>query len=71
MDHTRGKISVLIVDDHPAIRAGLRAMIEKTDDIHVAGEAENGDEARQLLDKLRPRVVLLDLVMPGFFPLCV
>ena len=68
MDHTKGKISVLIVDDHPTIRAGLRAMIEKTDDIHLAGEAKNGDEARRLLDELRPKIILLDLVMPGFSP---
>ena len=68
MDHTREKISVLIVDDHPPIRAGLRAMIERTDDIHLVGEAQNDDEARRLLDELRPRIILLDLVMPGFSP---
>ena len=62
------KISVLLVDDHPPIRAGLRAMIEKTPDMRVAGEADNGDEARRLLDELRPNIVLLDLVMPGFSP---
>ena len=48
------KISVLIVDDHPVTRAG------------VAGEAEDGEEARRLLDELRPNIILLDLVMPGF-----
>jgi len=63
-----GKISVLIVDDHPSIREGLRAMIEKTNDIYLAGEAQNGDEARQLLDEFHLKVVLLDLVMPGFSP---
>ncbi|HEU0293223.1 MAG TPA: response regulator transcription factor [Anaerolineales bacterium] len=61
-------ISVLIVDDHPAIRTGIRAMIEKTGDIYVAGEAQDGDEARRLLEELRPKVTLLDLVMPGFSP---
>ena len=60
------KISVLIVDDHPATRAGIRAMIEKAKDMVVAGEAENGEEACRLLDELRPNIVLLDLVMPGF-----
>lgn len=61
-------ISVLLVDDHPPIRAGIRAMLQKTSDICVVGEAENGDEARRLLDELRPNIILLDLVMPGFSP---
>lgn len=62
----RKKISVLIVDDHPPLRAGIRAMLEKTPDIYVVGEAENGEEAERLLDELRPKVILLDLKMPGF-----
>lgn len=61
-------ISVLIVDDHPPLRAGVRAMLEKTPDIHVIGEAENGDEARRLLDEMRPNIILLDLKMPNFSP---
>ena len=61
-------ISILLVDDHPSTRAGLRAMIEKTNDMCVVGEAENGDEARRLLAELRPKIILLDLVMPGFSP---
>jgi DNA-binding NarL/FixJ family response regulator len=61
-------ISVLIVDDHPATRAGIRAMIEKTSDMYVTGEAQDGDEARRLLAELRPKIILLDLVMPGFSP---
>lgn len=62
------KISVLIVDDHPPIRAGLRAIIGNTQDMYVVGEAENGDEAQKLLDEFRPNIILLDLVMPGFSP---
>ncbi len=62
------RISVLLVDDHPPIRAGLRAMFDKTFDIDVVGEADNSDEARRLLDELRPDIILLDLVMPGFSP---
>lgn len=61
-------ISVLIVDDHPATRAGIRAMIEKTNDMFVAGEAQDGDEARRALEDLHPNVILLDLVMPDFSP---
>lgn len=62
------KISVLIVDDHPPLRAGVRAMIERTDDIYVVGEAGNGDDAEKLLDELRPNIILLDLKMPNFSP---
>jgi len=66
--HLPRKISVLIVDDHPPLRAGVRAMLEKTPDIHVIGEAGNGEEAEKLLDELRPNIILLDLKMPGFSP---
>jgi DNA-binding NarL/FixJ family response regulator len=62
------KISILIVDDHPPLRAGVRAMLEKAPDIYVIGEAENGTEAEKLLDELRPNIILLDLKMPGFSP---
>lgn len=62
------KISVLLVDDHPPIRAGIRAMIENTSDICIVGEAGNGVEAYKQLEELRPNIILLDLVMPGFSP---
>jgi len=62
------KISVLLVDDHPPIRSGIRAMLERTPDLCIVGEAENGDEARRLLEELRPQIILLDLVIPGFSP---
>jgi DNA-binding NarL/FixJ family response regulator len=62
------KISVLIVDDHPPFRAGLRTILEKTPDIVVVGEAEDGREAEKLLDTLRPNMILLDLKMPDFSP---
>ena len=61
-------ISVLIVDDHPSLRVGVRAMLEKTRDIYVIGEAESGEDAKTLLGKLRPNIILLDLKMPGFSP---
>lgn len=61
-------ISVLIVDDHPPLRAGLRAMLEKAPDICVVGETGNGNEALEMLAELRPRIVLLDLKMPDFSP---
>jgi two-component system, NarL family, response regulator LiaR len=58
------KISVLIVDDHPIVRQGLRTLLELQDDLVVAGEAENGKAAVALAARLKPDVVLMDLVMP-------
>jgi NarL family two-component system response regulator LiaR len=63
-------IRVLIVDDHAVVRQGLRTFLELQDDppalaIEVAGEAANGVEAVDLARRLKPDVVLLDLVMPG------
>jgi len=60
-----GKISVLIADDHPMVRQGLRVFLELQSDIEVVGEAADGAQAAQLAQELRPDVVLLDLVMPG------
>lgn len=66
--HPEKKISVLVVDDHPPLRAGVRAILEKTSDIYVIGEAGSGEEAEKLLDELRPTIILLDLKMPNFSP---
>ena len=60
-----GKISVLIADDHPMVRQGLRVFLELQPDIVVVGEAGDGAQAAQLAGELDPDVVLLDLVMPG------
>lgn len=60
-----GKISVLIADDHPMVRQGLRVFLEIQPDIEVVGEAADGAQAALLAQQLRPDVVLLDLVMPG------
>lgn len=57
--------SVLLVDDHPVVRAGIRQLLEKAPDIVVVGEASNGDEALKMVDNLRPDVLLLDMEMPG------
>jgi len=57
-------ISVLIADDHPFVRHGLRTYLETLDDMEVAGEASDGGEAVELAGRLLPDVVLMDLVMP-------
>jgi two-component system, NarL family, response regulator LiaR len=57
-------IRVLIVDDHAVVREGLRAFLELQDGIEVAGEAGDGLEALESASRLRPDVILMDLVMP-------
>jgi NarL family two-component system response regulator LiaR len=57
-------IQVLIVDDHAIVRQGLRTYLELLEGIAIAGEAQNGLEAVDLVRRLRPDVVLMDLVMP-------
>lgn len=61
-------IHVLIADDHPVTRVGIRAVLEKAPDIEVVGEAKDGIEAKQMVAELRPNILLLDLVMPGLRP---
>ncbi|MEJ5311184.1 MAG: response regulator transcription factor [Anaerolineae bacterium] len=58
-------IRVLLVDDHPSTRQGIRTMLEQAPDIEVVGEASDGAEAQDLVAQLRPDVVLLDVEMPG------
>jgi len=58
------KIEVLITDDHPVVRQGLRALLELEEDIEVVGEAKDGVEAAQKVKELVPDVVLMDLAMP-------
>jgi len=59
------KISVLLADDHALVRRGFRLMLEDDDEIEVAAEASNGDEAVSLTEKLHPNVVVMDCAMPG------
>jgi len=63
-DELAKKISVLIVDDHTIVRQGLRTLLELMDDMLVAGEAADGRTAVELAARLKPDVVLMDLVMP-------
>jgi len=57
-------IRVLIADDHALVRAGIRALVEKIDDVVVVGEAGTGSEALELVRQLRPNLMLLDITMP-------
>ncbi len=58
-------ITVLLADDQALVRAGFRALLDAQEDITVAGEAADGDEAARLALELRPDVVLMDIRMPG------
>jgi DNA-binding NarL/FixJ family response regulator len=58
-------IRLLLVDDHPVVRDGLRGMCESEPDFRVVGEASDGVEAVKLAKELDPDVVLMDLRMPG------
>ena len=58
-------INVLVVDDHPIVRDGLRNMILAFDDLELVGEAEDGEAALTFCQKHAPDVILMDIVMPG------
>ena len=58
-------IRVLMADDHPIFRAGMRSLLEEADDINVIGEASDGPEAISFAEQLKPDILLLDIEMPG------
>jgi DNA-binding NarL/FixJ family response regulator len=58
-------IRVFLADDHPVVRQGLRTFLDSRDGIEVIGEAGDGDAAVAAVERLRPDIVLMDLVMPG------
>ncbi len=58
-------IRIMLVDDHTMVRRGLATFLEVFDDLELAGQAANGDEALELCARLLPDVVLMDMVMPG------
>lgn len=58
-------ITVLIVDDHEVVRKGIRGYLETIPDYEVIGEAESGEQAVELVKKLIPDVILMDLILPG------
>jgi two-component system invasion response regulator UvrY len=58
-------ITVLLVDDHQIVRVGFRRLIETTSDIRVLAEAQSGEESYQLVNDLRPNIIIMDINMPG------
>ncbi len=62
--NTTAAHTLLLVDDHPMMRRGLRQLLELEDDLQVIGEANNGIEALEMVRELRPELILLDNNMP-------
>jgi DNA-binding NarL/FixJ family response regulator len=58
------RTTILIADDHPMFRRGLRDVIQEEETFQVIGEADNGEEALEIIERLRPMVAVLDLDMP-------
>lgn len=58
-------VSVLLAEDHPVVREGLRAMLEADGDFQVVGQTGNSSEVGSMVEELRPDVLVLDLIMPG------
>ena len=57
-------IRVIVADDHHLVRQGIRMLLEKADDIEVVGEAEDGQEAVEMAERLTPDVLVMDISMP-------
>ncbi|MDP3848090.1 MAG: two-component system response regulator NarL [Pseudomonas sp.] len=61
---TDPRFRLMLVDDHPMMRRGIRQLLELEDDFRIVGEANNGEEALALLEALQPQLILLDNNMP-------
>ncbi|MCA9879219.1 MAG: response regulator transcription factor, partial [Thermomicrobiales bacterium] len=59
------QVHIIVVDDHPAIRAGLAALLDAEPDLAVVAQAANGEDALRLIASLRPHIALVDLRLPG------
>jgi len=59
------KIRIILADDHVILRQGTRQLLEHESDMDVVGEASDGAEAVELVSKLKPDVVIIDVAMPG------
>jgi len=58
-------VTLLLADDHPIVRQGLRHLLEREPEFHIVGEAGDGVEALQLVERLKPDILILDVMMPG------
>lgn len=61
----RKRMRIVIAEDHPMFRGGVRSLLATTDDLKVVGEASNGEEAIRLAESLLPDLMLMDIRMPG------
>lgn len=62
---TEEMLRILLVDDHPLVREGLRALLTSLPGMSIVGEADNGEEAVKMAQELQPDIILMDLQMPG------
>src|SRR3954464_5236424 len=63
--NTPGRIQVVLADDHDLVRSGIKALLSTVDGVEVIAEARNGNELLQLLETVKPDVVMTDISMPG------
>ena len=59
-----GRIRVMVVDDHPVVRSGLRDVLEASGRCEVVGQAGDGEEAVEMVEDLNPDVIVMDVIMP-------
>ncbi len=59
------KVTIVLVDDHAVVRAGVRRLLEQETLFEVIGEAESGEKAYKIFGELKPDVMVMDLSMPG------
>lgn len=64
-DKLSNRITILLADDEPMAREWIRGLLAQADDMEIVGEAQNGFEVQELVPKLRPQILLLNLKMPG------
>jgi DNA-binding NarL/FixJ family response regulator len=63
--NTASRIQVILADDHDLVRSGIKALLSTVDGVEVIAEARNGNELLQLLETIKPDVVMTDISMPG------
>ncbi len=65
MSISDAKTTIVLADDHPIVREGLRTVLEREPDMSVIGEASDGTETLELVERLKPKLLVLDVRMPG------